>query len=482
MFTVTLIDMPTITVSDRQRKDLGDLGELKTSFEREGQLNPIILDEHNNLIAGERRLRAAQELEWTQIHARIMPGLTKDQTLLIEMAENLGRKDFHWSEELQAKLSLYQYYSTQEDDFSYRKMAKKLGVSIGGLSTDLELAKAILEIPELTAYNSKGQARTAYKKLQTQAQAVIAMDKLSDDDKARLQEMMNIHSEPARNVTEDTSKITAPVEQAIQEDEDAPVEALVPERGKNLLECHAHMDDSMPKFIYEICKFNDLLKKIPDETIGFVEADPPYAINFESIYGKAQDIKSTAQDWSLTEFRQNMEILLFNLKPKLLQNSWILIWTGAEHEEWLQEMAVNAGYGIQSAGFWIKQSGGSNTPSTTMIHNYEKYLLLRYGDARFNIPSVKAAIEFSPVPHGNRYHQWQKPLDLYAHFMKACGKPGSFFFSPFAGSGYSMIAASLAGMTPIGCDINKKYIYQFYDKLKEHTNGCVKKVEESIQA
>jgi len=59
-------------------------------------------------------------------------------------------------------------------------------------------------------------------------------------------------------------------------------------------------------------------------------------------------------------------------------------------------------------------------------------------------------------------------MDLYQFFMKALGKPGSIFLSPFAGSGNSMVAAALDGMTPMGCDIKQKYAYQFYSNLKNH--------------
>jgi DNA modification methylase len=331
------------------------------------------------------------------------------------------------------------------------------------LSTDLELAKAIREIPELTEHQTKGKARDSYKKLQSQAQAIIAMDNLSDEDKSALQQMMATSSAGVSYDTQasDAEKPALAGDHTHQE---------VPDEAKPLLAKHvpAESDESLPKFIYEICNFKDLLPKLPDEMIGFVEVDPPYAINFNSVYGQTQQIEAKAQDWTLEEFQDNMAILLNNIKRKLLSESWLLLWIGAEHEEWVQDLAVKLGYGIQPAGFWTKPSGGSNTPSTTMIHNYEKFLLLRHGNARFNIPSVKAAMEFNPVPNQERYHQWQKPLEMYQYFIRACGRPGSLFFSPFAGSGTSMIAAAQGGMIPVGCDTTKKYFYRFYATYKEY--------------
>lgn len=83
-----------IKVPDRVRKDVGDLDPLMESLKRCGQLNPITLSREMELIAGFRRLSAAQRLGWKMIDASVVDGLTALRRLEMELEENVYRKDF----------------------------------------------------------------------------------------------------------------------------------------------------------------------------------------------------------------------------------------------------------------------------------------------------------------------------------------------------------------------------------------------------
>ena len=89
-----LIPIANIKVKRRVRKDLGNLEELKASLLTYGLLNPITINSKYELIAGERRLTAAKELGWTNIHANIVDNLTEIEQLEMEIEENNQRKEF----------------------------------------------------------------------------------------------------------------------------------------------------------------------------------------------------------------------------------------------------------------------------------------------------------------------------------------------------------------------------------------------------
>lgn len=56
----------------RIREDLGDLESLAAELKRDGLLKPILIDSDDfSLVDGERRLRAAQLLGWSEITAHI---------------------------------------------------------------------------------------------------------------------------------------------------------------------------------------------------------------------------------------------------------------------------------------------------------------------------------------------------------------------------------------------------------------------------
>ena len=84
----------SIKVPDRVRKDLGNLDPLMQSLGRCGQLNPITVSRDLELIAGHRRLSAAQRLGWKMIDATVVDGLTEERRLEMELEENIYRKDF----------------------------------------------------------------------------------------------------------------------------------------------------------------------------------------------------------------------------------------------------------------------------------------------------------------------------------------------------------------------------------------------------
>ncbi len=84
----------SIKVPERIRKETGHLEPLMESLSRCGQLNPITITRELELIAGFRRLSAAQRLGWKMIDATIVDGLSEEHRLEMEMGENLYRKDF----------------------------------------------------------------------------------------------------------------------------------------------------------------------------------------------------------------------------------------------------------------------------------------------------------------------------------------------------------------------------------------------------
>lgn len=79
----------------RIRKEIGDLQALEASIDKVGLINPILLDEQDNLVAGYRRLCACKKLGWKEIEVRVIEfGGDEIGMLEAEIAENFFRKDF----------------------------------------------------------------------------------------------------------------------------------------------------------------------------------------------------------------------------------------------------------------------------------------------------------------------------------------------------------------------------------------------------
>lgn len=90
----TTILISKIKISENPRTEFNDetLKELAESISKNGQLQPILIDKDNNLIAGERRLRAIKLLGKNKISAIVYKGTAKDLNVL-SVLENIQRED-----------------------------------------------------------------------------------------------------------------------------------------------------------------------------------------------------------------------------------------------------------------------------------------------------------------------------------------------------------------------------------------------------
>ncbi len=126
----------------RKRFDFDGLEELAQSIRENGILQPITVrstqDKKFELIAGERRLRAARLVGMTKIPALVIDMQQKDSALFA-LIENLQRQDLSFFEEAEAIETLITDYKMSRDD-----VAKKLSIAQSTLSNKLR----ILKLPE----------------------------------------------------------------------------------------------------------------------------------------------------------------------------------------------------------------------------------------------------------------------------------------------------------------------------------------------
>ena len=468
MFKITELPIEDIKIYGRARKTFGEIAKLKESITEHGLLYPILIDENNNLLDGGRRLRAYKELAVDKIMCRILPGISPDDAKIIELISNAERKDFIWHEELRIKHDLHHMWKKENSKWGYRDTAKKLNCALGGISSDLALMEAIKVLPELTQFQTKSKARDAYKKMQDQAVAIQSVEGLSDKEQSRLTAMLSGSVDVAKIAKKKNSVSKKPFIPCAQHSDHHPGEILSGKEDREEELIPPVESNELPTHVYEIISNREFIPKIPDNTVGFVELDPPYAIDFNNTYGKLAKNDTTEDDWTLDRLKSWMYDMLPIIYNKMLDNSWILCWTAKEHWIWQNQIAEEDGFGVQQPGIWAKPGGSSNTPKTNMISNYEMFLLFRKGKATFNTPSLQSVINFASPAASQRGHQWEKPMDMYDMFMKTLGKSDAIFLSPFAGSGNSMVSAAINGMTPLGCDMKKQYFYRFYNTFKNH--------------
>jgi ParB-like nuclease domain len=184
---LNIIPVQDVAVSERMRRDLGDVDALAKSISENGLISPITLtmsdDGRISLVAGERRFTALKKLGITELieneHFKWRIDVANDEyrRTAIELEENIRRKALTWSEEVIGKQKLLEIYqkiygppapggiSRQERiglkplGFGVRKLSELLGESATNTSEDLELAALVTKLPILAQEPSKEAAR-----------------------------------------------------------------------------------------------------------------------------------------------------------------------------------------------------------------------------------------------------------------------------------------------------------------------------------
>jgi ParB family chromosome partitioning protein len=134
----------------RMNFDEAALAELASSVREHGVLQPILVrpagePHHYQLVAGERRWRAAKAAELEVIPA-LIEQLDDETALEIGIIENLQREDLSPLEE-----AMIYDRMTHEHGYSVRRLAQKIGKDKGYVENRLRLAGAPTEIKQLVS-------------------------------------------------------------------------------------------------------------------------------------------------------------------------------------------------------------------------------------------------------------------------------------------------------------------------------------------
>ncbi|MFD2638470.1 nucleoid occlusion protein [Piscibacillus salipiscarius] len=140
-----IVELPVKDIQPNQYQprtifDDKKIEELAQTIRTHGMIQPIVVrksedDESFELIAGERRWRAVQTLEWEKIPA-IIKDMTDTQTASVALIENLQREELTVIEEAIAYDQLLQIHGLTQE-----ALAQRLGKSQSTIANKLRLLK-----------------------------------------------------------------------------------------------------------------------------------------------------------------------------------------------------------------------------------------------------------------------------------------------------------------------------------------------------
>jgi ParB family chromosome partitioning protein len=159
---ITEIEIESLTSNlfqPRKNFDQEKLEELKESIKRHGVIQPIVVRKIANgyeIVAGERRLRAAQEIKLKKIPA-IIKNFSNEKSLEIALAENIQRENLNPIEQANAfKRLIDEFKLTQQE------LAEVTGKSRALVANTIRLLKLN---PEIQKNISEGKISFGHAKL-----------------------------------------------------------------------------------------------------------------------------------------------------------------------------------------------------------------------------------------------------------------------------------------------------------------------------
>lgn len=129
---------------DRQRKENLSVEDLVPSIRDRGLINPIVITRDGALVAGERRLIAVRSLGWTQVSVQFVEDLDPVQLHLIELEENVKRKNLTWQDECTAMLRYHELQCSLDPEWNQERSAQALGMAAPTFTERVNVAKEIV--------------------------------------------------------------------------------------------------------------------------------------------------------------------------------------------------------------------------------------------------------------------------------------------------------------------------------------------------
>lgn len=132
------VSIESIIVEDRFRRDMGDIEALKTSIQKLGLLQAIVVDKDRRLVCGGRRLTAAKALGWATIDAKVVDC----DALMAEHDENEVRKAFTVSERVAIAEAVAERLKGRAGNPKLKANSGNISLIDAGQTRDLAAAKA----------------------------------------------------------------------------------------------------------------------------------------------------------------------------------------------------------------------------------------------------------------------------------------------------------------------------------------------------
>ena len=190
-----------------------------------------------------------------------------------------------------------------------------------------------------------------------------------------------------------------------------------------------------------------VMKRYPDKFFNLAIVDPPYG-NIDAI-GLADNKKKGKQATKRTNYK-----LFENIAP---DDEYYI-----ELERVSKNQIVWGGNFLGLCGgviVWQKNGTAFGEAEVAICSTHKSVRVFEY--------TWNGMLQQNMKDKEIRIHPTQKPIALYEWILKNYAKEGDVILDTHLGSGSSRIAANKAGLSFVGCEIDKDYFYAQEKRFKE---------------
>lgn len=419
-FTSYPVDKIWVNREKRQRRDI-TLDELLTeSIRANGLIHPLVITREGELIAGERRWTSVKHLGWTDVSVQFTDELDPTQLHLIELEENIRRKDLTWQEECDA---IEQYHKLRGEITGSRTLedtARELNLTPSTVQQRIEVSEAIKKNPELAKAPLYSTARNMLKRQQERAKASTLRD--------------------VAKVFDDSSPTT---------------EAKEPATTIPLL--HADFTEWAPGYTGE--KFN------------LIHCDFPYGIDANNQQQGNNVLTYGTYEDSPDVYFSLLDTLEAAMQNVVADSAHLIFWYSMDYHTFTLERLTGMGWSVNPFPLiWLKSdnTGLLPDPNRGPRRIYETAFFASRGDRKI-VRAVSNA--FAHPGKDKSIHMSEKPREMLRHFMRMVVDEYTTMLDPTCGSGNAVkVADTLGANKVLGLERDETF----------HQNACAAYNEEGL--
>lgn len=425
---------------ERQRTEI-DTTDLDDSIREHGVINPIIITRDFVLVAGERRHHSSVKLGLPDIPVRFYEDLDPGEVQVIELIENLKRKDIPWRDYVKAIAKLHSIFQGRDPEWSMTATAKSLSVSPAEISHVIRVSRD-LDSPFLAQATSFS---AAYNVLTRRDERLMA-DTLSDILETG-QEIL----EPQTTTIEPTGKDEGLLDGLV-------MVAPSPPRSSSGVE-----DDILN------LSFLEWAPAYSGPRFNFLHCDFPYGIGLGDSGKWSGKTTSTMYDDSPDTYWALCRALAENLDRIMAPSAHLLFWFHMDHYSetlrFFERFAPSLAFQALPL-IWHKTDnvGIMPDPKRGPRRVYETALIASRGD-RLVVKSVSNAYG---APTDKAHHPSTKPEPVLRHFFQMFIDSGTKLLDPTCGGGSALRAAeSMGAARSLGLELDLEHCTNARSALRQ---------------